>query len=167
MAKKVVGLAAAFAAILGLITAQAVAQDDTSTDETSDDVIVEIPMETEYIGGKAGSVHELGSVAVAEELVGLSCNIVADIVNQGSVHPGNVLVVSTGDTELRVEDIEAVADATKTEAGTVTLGESISASIVLGEDGQSSLGSNLKLTCEKLPEAKPAEKVPETPTYTG
>jgi hypothetical protein len=143
------------ALLLGLVASPA------SADE------IDVPIDDVIVSGDAGSVHEIGGTDVDADLVGRTCDIVAEVTNQSSVHTGNTLIVTTGDSTVTVEGIEDVADGVVTKAGSVTLGSTIKVSVELGDDGTSSLGSNLTVTCEALPEAPPAEPVVETPEYTG
>ncbi len=131
------------------------------------DTVIDVPVEPVYDTGEVGASVAVGSAAVAAELVGRSCNVVVTATNQSSVHPGNTLVVSSGESSVSVAGIEDAAGAVSTEAGTITLGDTISLAVVLGEDGATSVGSSLKVTCEALPEATPTPPTPAEPTYTG
>lgn len=131
------------------------------------EAIIEIPIHEAYVSGDVGSSVGMGSADVAAELVGRSCNVVATVTNQESVHPGNTLVVTSGDSSVSIGGIEDEAGAVTTEAGTITLGSTISASVVLGDDGATSLGSSLTVTCEALPETEPTPPTPASPVYTG
>lgn len=144
------------AIVVGAIAGPASAQDVEIQGEN-----VTIFNETE------GSVHELGSAAVDADLVGLSCNIVATITNQVSVHAGNKLVVTSGDSTVEIEGIEDTADSAVTKGGSLTLADTITVSVMLGPDGASSLGSALTVTCEKPVEAPAPKPIVKDPTYTG
>jgi len=152
----------AFAAVaaVALMFGSAAEAEDPAT-------VIEIPIQEIYTTGDVGSSVAMGSAGVAAELAGRSCNVVATVTNQESVHPGNTLVVSSGDSSVSITGIEDVAGAVTTDGGTITLGETISAAVVLGDDGATSLGSSLTVTCEALPETKPALATPAEPTYTG
>jgi hypothetical protein len=128
---------------------------------------IDVPVNDVIVTGEPGTVQEIGGVDVASDLVGRTCDIVATVKNQSSVHLGNTLIVTSGDSTVSVDGIEDVADGTVSEAGSITLGSTITVSVELGQDGVSSLGSNLTVTCEALPEAPPAAPVVTTPTYTG
>lgn len=131
------------------------------------EAMIEIPIQEVYVSGEVGSSVAMGSADVAAELVGRSCNVVATVTNQESVHPGNTLVVTSGDSTVSIAGIEDVADAVTTEGGTITLGSTISAAVVLGDDGATSLGSGLTVTCEALPQTEPTPPTPAAPVYTG
>ena len=152
-------IVAAVAAV-GLSVGSAAGAQDPET-------VIEIPVQEVYVTGDVGSSVDMGSADVAADLVGRACNVVATVSNQESVHPGNTLVVSSGDSSVSIDGIEDVAGAVTTEGGTITLGDTVSVAVVLGDDGATSLGSSLTVTCEALPETKPTPPTPADPTYTG
>jgi len=129
--------------------------------------VIEIPVTNVFATGAPGSTVALGQAAVDADLVGQSCSVVATVTNQASEHPGNTLVVTSGTSTVEVAGIEDAANAVTTQAGTLTLGDSISAAVLLGDDGATSLGSSLKVTCEVLPETPPTPPTQADPTYTG
>jgi len=139
----------------------------SSANAQEGDTIVEIPVAKVFASGEVGSTVDLGEAAVDAALVGRTCNVMATVANQSSVHPGNKLVVSSGDSTVEIPGIEDTADAVTVQGGALTLGDTISAAVVLGEDGATSLGSSLMVTCEALPETPPAPPTPADPTYTG
>ena len=131
------------------------------------DPMVEIPVEHVYERGAPGTSVAMGSADVADDLVGQTCNVVATVTNQESVHPGNKLVVSSGDSIVEIGGIEDKAGAVTTQGGSLTLGETVTVAVVLGDDGATSLGSSLTVTCEPLPETPPTPPTQADPTYTG
>lgn len=149
----------AVAAVCSMFGSAALAEDPEAT--------IEIPIQEVYANGDVGSTVGLGNVEVPDELVGRSCNVVATVTNQESVHSGNTLVVSSGDSSVSIDGIEDVAGAAMTDGGTITLGDTVSAAVVLGGDGATSLGSRLSVTCEALPVAEPTAPTPASPVYTG
>lgn len=149
----------AVAAICSMFGSAALAEDH--------DTMIEIPIHEVYAKGDAGSSVAMGSADVPDELVGRSCNVVATVNNQESVHVGNTLVVSSGDSSVSMAGIEDVADAVTTEGGTITLGDTVTAAVVLGSDGATSLGSSLTVTCKALPQTQPTPPTPASPVYTG
>lgn len=163
-----VGSALILAGLVGLLASPAFAQDDQN-DTGSDAAAAEvsIPMTDAYNIGAAGDTIQLGSTAVDAALQGRTCEVVATIANQSSVHLGNTLVVTSDGSSVSIPNIEDVADATVTSGGTITLGESLSAAVVLGADGATSLGSSLTVTCAALPVTPIAPAVPAAPAYTG
>lgn len=165
--RKAIGVAAAFlvAIVVGALASPAVAQDDDATTGTATEVT--IPTSDAYANGAEGDSVAIGSTSVDESLQGRTCEVTATITNQSSVHPGNSLVVTSGSSSVTIDDIEGEANGVVTKGGTITLADTISAAVVLGPDGASSLGSNLQLTCAALPVTPVAPVVPSTPTYTG
>ena len=128
---------------------------------------ITVPVIEAYVSGEPGSTLEIGNAAIEADVQGRSCNVVAEVTNGGSVHPGNKLIVTSGDSRVEMDGIEDVADSVRTEGGSLTLGSTIEVSVMFGADGVSSLGSSLTLVCEALPAAPPAPPVPGEPTYTG
>jgi hypothetical protein len=131
------------------------------------ETMIEIPIQEVYVTGDVGSSVAMGTAEVSDDLAGRSCNVVATVTNQESVHPGNTLVVSSGDSSVSIAGIEDVAGAVTTQGGTITLGDTISAAVVLGDDGATSLGSSLTVTCDARPETEPTPPTPASPVYTG
>lgn len=129
---------------------------------------IEVPIEQTFVKGEPGSEVELGASEVPVDLVGETCEITVEVVNQESIHPGNVLVVTSGDSSVEVEGIEDEAGSTITEAGTITLGDQITVTVQLGENRTiTSLGSSLTVTCTPLPPPPPPPPATTTPPYTG
>ncbi len=139
----------------------------TAVSAEDPETVIEIPIQEVYATGEVGSSVAMGSADVADELAGRACTVEAVVTNGESVHPGNTLVVTSGDSSVSIDGIEDTADAVTTEGGTLTLGDTISAAVVLGDDGATSLGSRLTVTCEALTDAEPATPTPADPTYTG
>lgn len=128
---------------------------------------IDVPIGQSFVSGAVGSTAVLGGAPVPAALVGRSCSIEVTVTNQESIHPGNALVVTSGSSTVTVAGIEEVAGSVTTQAGVLTLADSISVGVQFGNDGISSLGSNLKVTCAPLPVAPPPAPVVKTPTYTG
>ena len=128
---------------------------------------VEVDIGDVVVQGEAGSTQQIGSATVDAELVGRSCDLVATVTNQSSVHPQNKLVVASGGSTIEIPGIEAQAGGVTVQPGTLTLGETITVSVVLGPSKISSLGSSLTVTCEPLPPAPPPPPVKGEPPYTG
>ena len=128
---------------------------------------IEVPIAETTAVGTPGTSVALGSAEVAEDLQGRSCEVSIVVKNQSSDHPGNVVVVTSGDSQIAVSAVEDVAFTTTTGGGTLTLGPTIDVSVTLGTDDRSSLGSNLSVTCEPLPETAPPPSVEGDPKYTG
>ncbi len=149
------------AAVVGLFASPAFAQDDASSDLATAEISITVT-ET-YVTGTPGDTVQIGSTAVDAALQGRTCEVVATISNQSSIHTGNTLVVTSGDSSVNMANIEDEADTTVTRGGTITLGETITAAVVLGPDGATSLGSSMSLACAALPVTPIAPAVPATP----
>jgi hypothetical protein len=128
---------------------------------------IDIPVGESYLDAGPGTVTTIGTGAVPADLVGHSCKLSITVVNQFSVHPGNTIIVASGGTQVTLAGVEDVADTTVTGGGVLTLGSTIEVQLQLGDDGLSSLGSNVSVTCEPLPPTPPAVAVKQQPKYTG
>ncbi|MDH3295670.1 MAG: hypothetical protein OER95_15230 [Acidimicrobiia bacterium] len=159
--QKLMAAAAAGAAIVGL------GLFGTAAGAEEADPMVEIPVAHVYGHGEPGSSVAMGSAEVGDDLVGQTCDVVAKVTNQESAHPGNKLVVTSGDSSVEIAGIEDTAGAVTVKGGSLTLAKTVSVAVVLGEDGATSLGSSLAVTCEPLPATKPTSPTPTQPTYTG
>ena len=84
-----------------------------------------------------------------------------------SLAPIRWLIVASGNSTVEIQGIEDVADFVTQQQGSLTLGETVVVSVELGNDGATSLGSSLSVTCEPLPPAPPPKPVVKEPTYTG
>ncbi len=129
--------------------------------------MVQIPLTEVYQTGDAGSTVALGQTAVDGNLVGRSCSVTATISNNDSLHPGNTLVVTSGGASVQISGIEDAVGSSTLSGGTIVLGDSISASVVLGADGATSIGSRLSVACTALPDTEPPVATPGNPSYTG
>jgi len=121
--------------------------------------------------GDPGTVHTIASQPVAAELVGEPCDLKVTSTNGGSVHMGNVLTVRTGEHVIVVENVEDSSDASLHRLERVTMGETLTVELTLGEDGVSSLGYNVGFECtpeDLVPEVKPGrvENPDTTPATT-
>ena len=128
---------------------------------------IEVKVDTQVFSGAAGSTVTLGSASVPAALKGQSCNLAVEIINQESVHPGNSITISSGASTVKVEKVEEVANTTVKGGGVLTLDATVDIKLTFGADGTSSIGSDLKVTCETLPPAPPPTPVKETPKFTG
>ncbi|MGI9612944.1 MAG: hypothetical protein ACR2QO_08555 [Acidimicrobiales bacterium] len=128
---------------------------------------IQVPVGDAIVRGAEGDVIQIGSADIAAELVGRACTVEAVVTNQESAHPGNELIVTSGDTSAAIAGIEDTAGTVTTAGGTLTLGSTITVAVKLGPSGISSIGSSLTVTCAALEPAPPAPPVVETPKYTG
>jgi hypothetical protein len=106
-----------------------------------------IDLEQRVLFGEEGSVVEVAVERVEPDQVGASCTMRVHTENQESVHPGNDLVITTGDSQAVIEDVEAVADAGRDLSAPVVLGETIVVELRFGPDRLSSMGYVLAVDC--------------------
>lgn len=128
---------------------------------------VDVPIGDNFLNAAPGSLVTIATKDVPADLAGRSCNLSVTVTNQSSVHPGNALVITSGDTKVTVEKVEETANSVVTGTGVLTLGSNVTVALQLGNEGLSSLGSSAKVTCEALPPAPPPTPIVKTPTFTG
>ena len=109
-------------------------------------VTLEIPIDT-VVRAPEGTEHQLASVAVPADLQGLECTVNAVAHNQTSVHPGNDLVVASGDDSLVIEDVEGTSGGDTTAEGTLILSDVVDVTLQMGGDGVFSAGFVVQATC--------------------
>ena len=115
-------------------------------DAAAQELGLDVPLDT-VMRGPAGSVHELASRSVPDELVGSECRVSAVSSNQHSVHPDSHLVIASDDNQLILEDVEDEPFDQDTETGTLVLGNDLTVFVVLGPDGVFSAGMVLEVRC--------------------
>ncbi len=121
------------------------------------------------ITGVPGSTVELGRVPIDQDLAGPQCTWEASVTNQESVHPGNDLIVRSGESVLVLSDIESAADKTTTESGSAYLSGEVVVSLRIGPDGIFSGGLDVTIRydqCTPVTTAPPATAAPTTPAPT-
>jgi hypothetical protein len=114
------------------------AQDDVLTIDFDDVVFA-----------SAGAIVPVGSVAVGADLQGRTCLTSVVTANQSSIHPENDLLIATGGSMARIEDVEDFTNGTNSWLVDITLGSSIDMSVEMGPDGISSLGFTVEIDCSK------------------
>lgn len=149
----------------GVFTLAAVAVLTLQVGVLAQDVTIEIPLDT-VIRGPEGSQHHVGSASVPPDFQGAECGVVARVENQGSVHPGNDLVISSGGDTLVLADVEGESYGSVAGEGSLTLGDQVDVVLILGADGVFSAGFDIEITC---PEPAPtttttSTSVPDTTT---
>lgn len=146
------------ALFLLLVAAPVVAQDET--------VLIQLDV---VARGEAGDVVPVGEVAVDEGLVGTTCVGTIQVVNNASAHPNNDFIISSGGTTVEIPDFERVPGGTTTVQSRLVLGDTISASIRLGEDGVASLAGDtvvVSSSCGPEPTTTTTTTLPP-PSTTG
>lgn len=93
----------------------------------------EIPIDT-IITAPAGSFVELARVDTPPELIGATCLGLAAAENQQSVHPGNDIIIATGDSEAVLADVEGAPGRITEADGPITLGPDVLLTLHMGDD---------------------------------
>ena len=107
-----------------------------------------IPIENEeLLIARPGTITTVGEVQVDPANVGALCRLTVVTENGASIHYGNNLIVTTGDQQAVIEDVEATADQTTDLSVELTVGETISFGLEMGPDWVSSLGFGLEIDC--------------------
>ncbi len=125
--------------------------------------IVEIPLITK-IKTEPGVRTVLATMAVPGDLVGQVCSVESRAENNSSVHPGNDLVITSGSASATLSDIESSPGAVTTAAGTMTLGDEVTVTLVMGPDGVFSAGATAVVVLECSP--PPTTTTTAAPTTT-
>jgi hypothetical protein len=133
----------------------------------------------EYFYAEPGSLTNLAQVSINPSFIGQQCHLSVLSQNQSSIHEGNDLIVTTGDVETVIADVEAEAHGALDLSSDIILGPTLSVDLRMGPDWLSSVGFSLSLDCgttepvqlaeptvepapAEVPSAPPAE-VPITP----
>lgn len=143
MRKKVIALLMTLGLTAGMLIIMAL---PATAGEAIEGPSLDIPVGT-VVRGDVGSTHLLGTVDVADELQGLVCEVHATATNQNSVHPGNNIVVSSNGTSVTLHDVEREGFVTTMADGTIQLGDSVSATLHMGQDGVFSGGIVVTTDC--------------------
>ena len=93
----------------------------------------EIVIDTVVTAGE-GSITVLATADTPPDLVGFSCAGVAQATNQPSVHPGNDLIVASGDDSIVLQDVEREPGAVTTVEALLTLGPTVNVALRMGPD---------------------------------
>jgi LPXTG-motif cell wall-anchored protein len=101
--------------------------------------------------GAEGDVAEVVNQPVDAALVGETCTVTGQSENNGSVHPGNNLIIATGSTSATVVGTEDTPGQIVNGTGSVVLGESVVVSVEFGPDGVTSGGVTLTFVCQPAP----------------
>ena len=105
-----------------------------------------IPIDTTIDGGIAeGQQASLATVATVD-LEGATCDVRAVRTGGAETNAGNDLVVSSGGDSTTLVDVERQPDAV-TDGGMITLGPTLSVTVVMGEDEQFSAAISVELDC--------------------
>jgi len=99
------------------------------------------------IRGEEGSKHQVSQEKIDPKHLGSTCKVNVTSTNQGSVHPGNNLVIASGSTSVVVKDVEREAYGVIKATGEITLANQITVSVVLGKDRVFSGGMYVNFEC--------------------
>lgn len=117
----------------------------------AEDTVVKIPI-TALIYQPVGTMEQVASVNVNPDLIGLECSVATQADNQGSVHPGNNLIVTSGENMVVLEDVERAAGAITSATSVLQLADTVTVTLEMGSDEIFSANMTLSITCEGLPQ---------------
>lgn len=146
------------ALFLLFIAAPVVAQDDEM-------VLIQFDV---VARGEVGEVVPVGEVAVDPSLVGATCVGTFEVRNNESAHPNNDFIISSDGTTVEIPDFERSPGGITTVESRLVLGETITASIRLGDDRVASLaGDTLVVASPCGPEPTTTTTTLPAPSTTG
>lgn len=93
-----------------------------------------IPIDT-VVRAAPGSLTELAEVQTPPGLVGSTCLGLGIAQNQDSVHPNNDIIIESGSTTAVFEDVEETPNKVTSLSGPITLGDVVTLTLRMGEDG--------------------------------
>jgi hypothetical protein len=109
-----------------------------------------ITLEGIITGQAEGDVVELVNQAVPSNVVGATCTVSGASQNNGSVHPGNNLIITTGSSTVNVPGVEEVPGQVVSGSGSLTLGTNVVISLEFGPSGSTSGGVTLTFDCAAI-----------------
>ena len=112
--------------------------------------LISIPVD-EIIYGSEGEEILVASAEVPPDLIGLSCQMTGETVNQESVHFGNDLVIRLGAQTEELANFEDERDIRYTFSSIAELPPRIDVYVRLGPDGVSSGGFLISIECDLEP----------------
>jgi hypothetical protein len=125
------------------------------------------PIETgdRVVRGRPGQVIALADRPVLAELIGRGCEANASVANNVSEHPNTDIIITSGDREIVIEDVERLRDTTIDRPGLLLLLASrVDVAVRLGPDGVFSGGLTVRISCPAA--VPPATTVPAPTTTT-
>ena len=111
------------------------------------DEILSIEIEGIITGQAEGDIVEVASTAVPASLVGSSCTVTGASQNNGSVHPGNNLIIASGGASTTVPGVEEVPGQVVAGSGPLVVGSNVTVSVEFGPSGSTSGGVTLTFDC--------------------
>ena len=122
---------------------------------------------TTVVDGAPGTVHEVASSDVAADQQGQTCSVTVTTMNNVSTHPQSDVLVDSDGTQVTAADVEAVPGASTTATGTLTLGSTVTVSVMLGPDGAFSGGGTVDLVCSAVEPTSTEPTSTTTPSTTS
>jgi hypothetical protein len=107
---------------------------------------ISIPIEG-VVFGSEGDIIKVATATVVAHLVGAKCAAGSVEAEEGSTHPDNDYIVSSGNTSAVIPDFEAAGGSAVPMQGTITLDKLINIEVRLGPDGVSSGGFIVTVSC--------------------
>lgn len=104
-----------------------------------------------FARAEVGELVELAQFDVDPDLVGRACILSATVFNQISVNRGNDVTISTGDTEIVLNDVEAERDFVTSASTAVVVGDVVVFTLRMGPARVFSGGLSISLDCEPTP----------------
>ncbi len=95
--------------------------------------------------GNPGSSQLVASTGVPADLIGKNCAVIGTSGNGSSIHPGNDLVIVSGDESIVISDFEDTGNAIHRVSSVRTLGTSVEVYLRFGQDGVSSGGVTVSI----------------------
>lgn len=114
---------------------------------------LKIPIDTVIVSGVTeGEVVEVAEVA-AGMVLGQTCDVRSVHRGQGAPHPGNSLIVSSGQEITTLTDVERERAAVTDGTGAITLSELITVSLEMGPDEIFEGDIDIEIDCQQQPAA--------------
>jgi hypothetical protein len=110
-----------------------------------------IPLDSMIVSGVAQAEQVELALVASDRLTGQTCSLRAVHGESAAVHPGNDLVVTSGDGTATLPDVERAPGAITDGSAAITLGEVIKVDLVMGPDEQFGGDMELELDCDGAP----------------
>lgn len=120
---------------------------------------ISIPVDT-VVEAEEGSTTQLGTAQVPPDFADHVCEVRAHAENQRSIHPGNDIVVSSGNSQVLLPDVEAEPGQVIDTDDMLELGEVITVSLLMGPDEVFSAGIEVIVECFEEETTTTAEVLP-------
>lgn len=128
--------------------------------------LISIPVDRVFYGDPGEEVL-VASATVPADVVGLSCLLTGETVNQGSEHPDNDLLIRVGGDMRVFRDFEDERDIRYTFTESVVLADRVDIFVRLGPDGVTSGGFLISFECETPPTSSTTSSTTTLPASTS